>query len=509
MSQGGAHLKPKAGKKPKVEIESRVERGSAAEREPRVTREPRVEREPRVAREPRVEREPRADREPRVNREPRGERAPRAEREPAERRPRSSGPAPRSKRPKKKKRRTLRTILIVFAVLVVTVFAIGVGIFFHFYGLMNTSAKPSPTPDVSSVAPSQTPDNSTPEPTETPEPTPPPLTEEEKAAMAEMQLRDSLQAEAEEIIYSNDVYNILLIGADGRGHDLERSDAMILLSVNKATKTMWLTSLMRDTQVSLTKPGGSFYGTGHLNHATREGGVDMLVATIESEKNFAIHIDNWALVNFLDFAEVAELLGPITVTVTAKEAAEMNLCIREVCRLYDEEYELTGVENTRYRSYFPEKDGTYEITDGVQILGYCRERHINGDTGRSRHQREALMQMWENVKKMNLMQQYELAEKIMSIITTDMSWQTCASLLLQAPTMLTYDIQTQQCPAIGAMTKGMDGNNTSTYFADFTVNRNFLRATIYNDDTLTRADLTSGWTGTRICIWDPETDTVP
>ena len=44
--------------------------------------------------------------------------------------------------------------------------------------------------------------------------------------------------------------------------------------------------------------------------------MDLLIQAIESEKNFAIHIDNWAQVNFLDFAEVAGLLGPIEVTVT-------------------------------------------------------------------------------------------------------------------------------------------------------------------------------------------------
>lgn len=56
------------------------------------------------------------------------------------------------------------------------------------------------------------------------------------------------------------------------------------------------------------------------------------------------------------------------------------------------------------------------------------------------------MQMWGNVKKMSLAEQYALAKDIMSIISTDLTMGQCASLLLQAPDFLTYDIQMQQCP---------------------------------------------------------------
>lgn len=67
----------------------------------------------------------------------------------------------------------------------------------------------------------------------------------------------------------SNVYNILLIGADGRTEELERSDAMILLSINKTTKTMWLTSLMRDTQVEIADWG---IGPSELGDALRRRG---------------------------------------------------------------------------------------------------------------------------------------------------------------------------------------------------------------------------------------------
>ena len=396
---------------------------------------------------------------------------------------------PASERPEKKKTHVGRTVIIVVAAVILVVLLAGFLIFRDLYSQMNTKPKTTPEPTVVATAAT----DATAEPTPTPEPTPQPLTEEEQAELAEMELRSSLQESAEEIMYDKDVYNILLIGSDGRTEELERSDAMIILSINKATKTMWLTSLMRDTQVEIAD-----WGTGHLNWATRFGGVEMLINTIESERNFAIKIDNWAMVDFLDFAKVASMLGPITVTVTKEEASDINRLTREACQINDATYG-TDVE----RHYFPtDQDGTYTISDGFQILGYCRERHIGGDTGRSQKQREALMQMWGNVQKMSLTEQYALAKEILSIVTTDISMGQCASLLLQAPEFISYSIETQQCPTPGAFWRGRDASGLSIYNADFTVNRNFLRATIYGEE-MTAGELTSDWTGERIQVYYP------
>ncbi len=397
--------------------------------------------------------------------------------------------APVSERPEKKKKHVGRTVIIVIAAVILVILLAVFLIFRDMYGQLNSHSRTTPAPTAIPSAAVE----ATPEVTATPEPTAAPLTEEEKAKLEEMELRSSLAESAEEVMSDKNVYNILLIGSDGRTEELERSDAMILLSINKTTKTMWLTSLMRDTQVEIAD-----WGTGHLNWATRFGGVDMLINTIESTRNFAIDVDNWAMVDFLDFAEIASKVGPITVTVTKEEAADINIRIREACRMNDAYY---GTDTPR--CYFPtDQDGTYEITDGFQILGYCRERHYGGDTGRSEKQREVLMQMWNNVKKMSLTEQYALAKEIMSIVSTDITMGQCASLLLQAPDFLTYDIQMQQCPTPGSFWRGLDANGLSIYNTDFVVNRNFLRATIYGEE-MTAGELTSYWTGNAVQVYYP------
>ena len=433
-------------------------------------------------------------------------------------RPAAPNGGKRRKRRRKKKKSTLKTVLIVLLVILLALAAAGYAVFRHLYGQMNVVPKgttPEPVEQTDSPSAEVTPDAFTPAPTDTPEPTPSPTpTEEELQAIAEQELLNELQQDAEEIIYNENVYNLLLIGADGTSDVIERGDAMILLSINKESKKIWLTSLMRDTQVYIPN-----IGYGHLNWTTSpqnyggKGGVELLISTIESQRNFAVHIDNWALVNFLDFADVASLLGPIKVTVSADEAHSMNGLIRQVARMRDEKLGIgkDGIPGTP-RSYFPKKGGTFEISDGIQILAYCRERYAGpmgeadvtryGDTGRSNKQREVLMLMWENVKKMNLLQQYALAEKVMSIVTTDLTQGKCASLLLQAPSFLTYEIGQQQCPHPYGMSKGRDESGLSVYFPDWVRNRNYLLATIYAQPK-TAAELTSSASGNRVLLCDP------
>lgn len=410
-----------------------------------------------------------------------------------------------ARRKDEKKRHIVRTLLIIALTVVLISIVAVIALFLHFYGLMNTGnaiATATVMPTAQTMAAENNPVISEPievSPTDTPLPTPePPKTEEEL-------LREDLEKNAEKLNYSDDVYNILLIGSDGRVEELERSDSMIVLSINRTTKTIWLTSLMRDCQVTIPN-----WGLGHLNWCTRYGGIEMLLDTIESPENFGLHIDNWAMVDFLDFVQVAELLAPVTVTVTPEEAEDMNLAIREVCQLIDAtQGRQINDPNNIERPYFPtEETGTYTLTNGIQILGYCRERHFGGDTGRSEKQRDVLMQMWDNTKNMSVIEQFKLMEAIFPIISTDLTAGKCASLLLQLPAFLEYKIRPQQCPVEGSFYSALDRLNLSAYNVDYRTNRNFLRATIYNEP-LTKEELTSRWLGYPMVLFDPDNPDAP
>ena len=78
----------------------------------------------------------------------------------------------------------------------------------------------------------------------------------------------------EDIVASEDVINFLLVGQDRReGEARQRSDSMILCTINKTTKTLTMTSFMRDLYVQI--PG---YAPNKLNAAYAFGGMQLLRA---------------------------------------------------------------------------------------------------------------------------------------------------------------------------------------------------------------------------------------
>ena len=95
----------------------------------------------------------------------------------------------------------------------------------------------------------------------------------------------------------NGVVNILLIGSDSRTEgDDGRSDAMILLSVSSKTRTIHMTSLLRDMYVDIPGRDGN-----RLNAAYSFGGPELLLETVK--QNLGIEVNRYAVVNFQAFAK--------------------------------------------------------------------------------------------------------------------------------------------------------------------------------------------------------------
>ena len=116
------------------------------------------------------------------------------------------------------------------------------------------------------------------------------------------------------IMKDDDVKNILLIGQDAReGEGRQRSDSMILCSINTKTKKIVLTSLMRDMYVQI--PG---YSSNKLNAAYCFGGMELLDQVIEN--NFGITIDGNVAVDFFGFMDAMSVIGNLDIELTAEEA---------------------------------------------------------------------------------------------------------------------------------------------------------------------------------------------
>ena len=122
------------------------------------------------------------------------------------------------------------------------------------------------------------------------------------------------------------VVNIMLIGQQARKNEVAKlSDTMILCSINKETKTITLTSFLRDLYVKLPDFQGHICGKNRINVAYNlgwywsgeKGGMEMLDQLIL--ENFGVEIDYNVEVGFEAFKSVIDILGGADMELTADD----------------------------------------------------------------------------------------------------------------------------------------------------------------------------------------------
>ena len=189
-----------------------------------------------------------------------------------------------------------------------------------------------------------------------------------------------------------DVVNILLVGRDADAGNGTRSDTMLLCSFNKRDDTITLTSFLRDLYVKI--PG---HHKDRINAAYAFGGIELLDETLL--ENFGVEVDGNVEVDFSDFREIIDLMGGVTMELTAAEARVINDHVRDK--------EVT--------------EGTH-LLDGRQALAYVRNRKdADGDFSRTNRQRKLLRAMAQAYKSKKLTQMLGLMEDILPMISTDIS----------------------------------------------------------------------------------------
>ena len=255
---------------------------------------------------------------------------------------------------------------------------------------------------------------------------------------------------------ADDVKNILLIGTDGRTVTEKgtRSDTMIVCSINRKTKEIKLTSLMRDTYVSI--PG---YSKNRLNAAHAFGGVSLLDETIE--KNFGLKIDGNVLVNFESFITAMTSVGNLDIYLTAKEASYLN---------NDPEF-----GNHKWNL----KEGVNSLTP-EQTLGYARTRNVGqGDFERTERQRKVVIAAFNKVKQLSLSEIMALADDVLPCFATDMSNGTILSYITQVGGG-NYTIgETLRVPIDGGWKYAMIDGTRSVVLPDLQKNSDAIKEFIY------------------------------
>ncbi|MDO4620627.1 MAG: LCP family protein [Lachnospiraceae bacterium] len=236
---------------------------------------------------------------------------------------------------------------------------------------------------------------------------------------------------------TGDNYNLLLIGIDRRDKSWNgNSDSMILVSINKSSKTIHMMSFMRDLYAYIEG-----HGVRKLNAACAYGGPTLLVDTIES--NYKVDIDNYACVDFMDLANIIDILGGVDLEVSAEEASLANGYIDDMAA-------SNGIDSTGH--HFGYDTGTYHA-DGLMAVAYSRIRYVgNSDYERTERQRKVLTGLMSSVKSKSVTELNDLIRDVLPYVTHNIDTGTMLSLTTQAPTYLTYSLEQSRVPFDGMYT---------------------------------------------------------
>lgn len=261
------------------------------------------------------------------------------------------------------------------------------------------------------------------------------------------------------------VVNVLLIGNDSRENGEDgRSDAMILLSVSSKTKTIYMTSLLRDMYVEI--PG---HDNNRLNAAYSFGGAELLMQTVE--KNFDIPVNRYVQVNFEAFANLVDAVGGVELELTSEEVEYVNGYLVEYNMLLDRPQ---GTDNLD-----PAVSGLIHL-NGPQALAYCRNRYLGTDFGRTERQRKILEAVIKKLPSALITNGAELFNSLMPNLTTNLTKNECFRLSLMASRLLTYDIIPDSIPQPGTY-QNATIRKMAVLEVDFEANRKYLKENIYGE----------------------------
>lgn len=222
----------------------------------------------------------------------------------------------------------------------------------------------------------------------------------------------------------------LLIGVDRRDKTwYGNSDSMILMSINKDTKQIHMTSFMRDLYANIPD-----VGVKKLNAACAYGGGPLVVRTIED--NYKLPIDNYASVDFDSMIDIIDDIGGIELSPSDDEIRVANQYVDEMCR-------LRNVEASAHQY----TAGGEQHVDGYQAVAYARIRYVgNSDYQRTERQREVLSKMMQKMKSSSVTELSALADTILPSVTHNIDQSTLMTLIGELPTILSYEIVQSRVP---------------------------------------------------------------
>lgn len=337
---------------------------------------------------------------------------------------------------KKRRKKKILIIVIVIAAVLLALLGIAYAVIHHYYAKSNYVQDG----DVAVVTESELPQDVQEE-----------NSVDSMSEEAQREAEEKALAAQKDVEFPNGdyVYNLLLIGSDRRDTSwYGNSDVMMLASINSKTKTIYLTSFMRDSYAIVGDTGAH-----KLNYAYALGGGPLLTETIEN--NYRINIDNYASADFTSTAQIVDLVGGVDID------------------LYQEECDYLTEQGV---GDFPTA-GTYHL-NGEQAVAYGRIRYVGYyDYERTERQRRVMEQIFLKAKSLSLSELNTLANEILPLTTHNLSESEVISLVTQLPSIISYNLELGRVPY-----DGMFHSEGELLVPDWEATIAQLHATIYAEE---------------------------
>lgn len=215
--------------------------------------------------------------------------------------------------------------------------------------------------------------------------------------------------------YSDSVINIALFGIDAEDGKIGRADSIIIATIDTTHKKLKLTSIMRDSYVTIEG-----HGDDKINHAYAFGGPQLAIKTLN--ENFDLNIDDFVAVNFTTLPKIIDMLGGVTIDITSEEVSH-----------------IPGIDTA----------GTYTLT-GEQALAYSRIRYASGgDYVRTDRQRTVLSKVFEKVLSINFTQYPSLLSEILPMVQTNLDYSEILNLGNEVLKMRVTTLEQERFPRDG------------------------------------------------------------
>ena len=188
---------------------------------------------------------------------------------------------------------------------------------------------------------------------------------------AAIQLDSAVQAKE-----SSDVINILVCGEEAINDDRGRTDSIMIATINQKDNNLRLTSIMRDTYVSI--PG--------------------------------FQVDGYVLVNFSSFQKIIDAIGGVDINLSEEEVKYLN--------------RTNYISNRAYHNLHV---GVNHM-NGNQALGYARVRYVSkdgqyGDFARTLRHRTVMGAIYDKMMKKSTLDLVAMIPKILPLLTTNLKKQ--------------------------------------------------------------------------------------